>query len=461
MSKTFFSPLAGRWYAADAATLRNELRAMLPDAPGCDDLFGIIVPHAGYAYSGRVAGAAYARVRPERYARVVILAPSHHTRLANHFSVPDESGIETPLGLARLDAEGCELLRKSPLHVRTPFHREEHSHQIQLPFLQLIFGERLRVLPVLVGEGRAAQIAGALRPLLSPETLVVVSTDFTHYGPRFHYTPFRGDMLAQVQQLDDAIFACVASRDADKLEDVFLQTGATVCGRHPLNVLLRLLPPSARLEKIAYDSSGRQLDDDNNSVSYLSAVIHAAPEELLSGKEKQLLLEWVWTCLEAAVRNLPVPEKPGFELTPLMRQNRGAFVTLRARDHSLRGCIGEILPQRPLWQVVRDRVQSAALEDPRFPPVTPDELPRILLEISALTPPRPVNSWRDIEVGKHGVFLTFHPHHAVFLPQVATEQNWSLETMLTHLALKAGLSPDAWKNPGAHFDVFEAEVFGT
>ncbi len=135
----------------------------------------------------------------------------------------------------------------------------------------------------------------------------------------------------------------------------------------------------------------------------------------------------------------------------------GGFVTLTI-DGVLRGCIGEILPRRPIWQVVREQTVNAALHDPRFPPVTPAETKGIRIEISALTPPRPVASWREIVVGRHGVVMSRHGRSAVFLPQVAPEQGWDLPTMLTHLARKAGLPDDAWRE-GAEFLVFEAEVF--
>jgi AmmeMemoRadiSam system protein A len=137
----------------------------------------------------------------------------------------------------------------------------------------------------------------------------------------------------------------------------------------------------------------------------------------------------------------------------------GAFVTLNDRaTGALRGCIGEILPMRPLVDAVVERAVDSALHDPRFMPVTERELGGIRVEVSALTPPKPVASWRDIVLGRDGMTLEKDGAFAVFLPQVAPEQGWDLETTLSYLSRKAGLSADAWRD-GAKFETFQAEVF--
>jgi len=164
--------------------------------------------------------------------------------------------------------------------------------------------------------------------------------------------------------------------------------------------------------------------------------------------------------LEAAVRGgrdvVSGPEPDGIGAGA--RQRMGGFVTLTL-DGELRGCIGEIFPTREIWRVVREQAVNAALRDPRFPPLTPREAPQVRIEISALTPPEPVDSWRAIVLGRHGIVLEKEGRSAVFLPQVPGEQGWDLETTLRFLSRKAGLAPDAWK-AGARFLVFEAEVFG-
>jgi AmmeMemoRadiSam system protein A len=141
-----------------------------------------------------------------------------------------------------------------------------------------------------------------------------------------------------------------------------------------------------------------------------------------------------------------------------MRPIRAAFVTLK-KDSLLRGCIGDIFPQRPLYKSVILNAIHACVNDRRFVPVSPDECNDITIEISALTPPAPVESSSDIRIGIDGVVLNKDGHSAVFLPQVAPEQGWNLDQTLTHLSQKAGLPAEAWKE-GASFLVFQAVVFG-
>ena len=182
-------------------------------------------------------------------------------------------------------------------------------------------------------------------------------------------------------------------------------------------------------------------------------------EDLLSAADKKALLRLARGMIEHKLKtgNRATPEDLGVTITPAMKQVFGAFVTLH-ENGDLRGCIGEIFPRRPLCEAVMDQALNSAFEDPRFSPVVAAEVPKLHVEISALTPPVPVNSWQDIIIGKHGMVLSKNGRSAVFLPQVAPEQGWDLPTTLTHLSMKAGLPPDAWKE-GASYVVFEAIVF--
>jgi AmmeMemoRadiSam system protein A len=183
----------------------------------------------------------------------------------------------------------------------------------------------------------------------------------------------------------------------------------------------------------------------------------------LTGDERAFLRELARRAVSAAAHGgaAPDPEavarERGLPLSERLQERRGAFVTLHDGER-LRGCIGMIEGRLPLARTVADNARAAAVEDPRFPPVTPDELSNITLEVSALTPLRAVDGPAGIEVGRHGVLLQKHGRQAVFLPQVAAEQGWDLSATLTHLCRKAGLPDDAWRE-GAHLHVFEAEVF--
>lgn len=183
----------------------------------------------------------------------------------------------------------------------------------------------------------------------------------------------------------------------------------------------------------------------------------------LTGDERAFLRELARRAVSAAAHGKAAPDpeavarERGLPLSERLRELRGAFVTLHEGEH-LRGCIGMIEGHLPLVRTVADNARAAAVDDPRFPSVTPDELSNITIEVSALTPLRAVDGPAGIEVGRHGILLQKHGRQAVFLPQVATEQGWDLSTTLTHLCRKAGLPADAWRE-GAHLHVFEAEVF--
>jgi AmmeMemoRadiSam system protein A len=243
-----------------------------------------------------------------------------------------------------------------------------------------------------------------------------------------------------------------------------------------------MLPDGCTGSVLHYATSSDESRDFSRFVCYCSIGFHAefppapartdakseAGSEASSGgiseADRKFLLDLARRAIQYALntRMIATADALGVNqaaLSPAIRQNMGAFVTLSLKqNHRLRGCIGEIQPFRPLWKAVLGRAIDAAFRDPRFLPLTAEEFANVEIEISALTPAVPVGSWRDIVIGRHGMTLTKNGRSAVFLPQVAPEQGWGIEETLTHLAMKAGLPPDAWRE-GASFTVFEAVVF--
>ncbi len=177
---------------------------------------------------------------------------------------------------------------------------------------------------------------------------------------------------------------------------------------------------------------------------------------MLSDQQKRRLIEVARQSLHAAVAGGPPPDLQTDD--PQLLEPRGAFVTLK-KAGQLRGCIGYIEPRVPLIEAVADNAESAALHDPRFTPVTSEELPDIELEISALTPLVPVTDVEEIEVGRHGLVISRGPYRGLLLPQVPVEWGWDREEFLEHTCLKAGLPADAWRREDAELVSFEAEVF--
>ncbi|MBN2491234.1 MAG: AmmeMemoRadiSam system protein B [Planctomycetes bacterium] len=474
--RVLVSPLAGRWYEADPKRLEAEIRTFLANvkAEPVPDLHALILPHAGYRYSGQTAAHGLKRVAGRRFARVVVLGPSHRLHLENLASVPDETHYATPLGEVPLDVEFITALKRHACFGTVPAaHRGEHSVQIQVPLLQVALSP-FRLVPIVVGQlDRAAvrEMAGVLRGLVDETTLVVVSSDFTHYGPNYGYVPFDADIPRRLEELDRGAYREIEKKDVDAWRSYLARTGATVCGRDPIAVLLELLPAASRPTLFRYDTSGALTGDHTNSVSYLAVGfmgtwkrepnVDAQPTVApLTATDETRLLALARRTLAHALAHGRVPEAEelGTELTPAMKNIGAAFVTLR-KGGQLRGCIGDIFAQRPLYRSVMLNAVHAARNDRRFEPVTAAELPDLQLEISALTTPVDVGSWRDIVIGRHGIVLRKNGTQAVFLPQVAPEQGWNLEQTLTRLAEKAGLAGDAWRE-GTSFLVFEARVFG-
>jgi AmmeMemoRadiSam system protein B/AmmeMemoRadiSam system protein A len=477
------SALAGAWYPGERQELATYLDELL-DAAGGKPAQGVIraliVPHAGYAYSGETAAEVFALVRGKTYERVMVLAPSHRSGFRG-LSIADVDAYETPLGRVLLDGPAIAALRESALVVSDPeAHGREHAIEIELPFLQRTLAPGWRLLPVLVGrlEGGDYQTAAELlRPLADERTLVVVSSDFTHFGPRFGFMPFPLDAEtpSRIRVLDDGAIEHLLAADASGFLDYISDTGVTICGYRPLALLLHLVPADASVERIAYATSGGLTGNWHNSVSYVGMVVTgenpfsgptaaagAGGTSAISAVELEMLHRLAVAGVELAVlgpsRNRNAGIRELLETLPArLKEPAGAFVTLK-RDGRLRGCIGYVLPRKPLVAAVLENGVNAAYNDRRFRPVSPEELGELEVEVSVLSPPRAIGSADEFVVGEQGLILRKDGRQAVFLPEVATEQGWTREDTLAHLARKAGLAKDGWRQ-GASLEVFTSTKF--
>ena len=472
--KVMQSSLAGTWYDSDPRQLEQELNGYLANVTQekLDNVMALLLPHAGYRYSGQVAAYGLKQLEGRKFKRVIVLGPSHRVSMPEVVSIPDITHVQTPLGMVELDREFIAELRKhAEFQSIMQAHVGEHSVQIEVPLLQHALGD-FKLVPVVVGqlnERSARKIADILLRHIGCDTLVVVSTDFTHYGANFGYMPFRRDVEENLRKLNLDAFEKIEQKDLPGFARYCESTGATICGRCPVLVMLAMLPDDAGVHLLKYDTSGNLTGDWSHCVCYISAAFTGSwrKRDSANGVEHPQLLETDKANLLKLARGTieyymrhgrkPAPADIGVEITPGMKNVMGAFVTLH-EDGDLRGCIGEIIPQRELYKAVIDRAVDSSVNDYRFTPVRAGEVAKLHIEISALSPPRPVASWKDIVIGKHGMTLSKSGHSAVFLPQVAPEQGWGLEETLTHLSMKAGLPPDAWR-VGCQFQVFEAIVF--
>lgn len=471
-AKVLNSAFAGSWYPADPAQLRTDIQGYLDGAKESllPDVHALILPHAGYRYSGAVAGHGIKQVVGRHFDRVIVMGPSHRVALDNIACLPDATAFRTPLGEIPLDRDCIDrLLACDAFRVVPRVHEGEHSVQMELPLLQTALKD-FRLVPIIVGQLDAAttrQVADALLAHVDDRTLVVVSSDFTHFGPNYGYQPFTADIAKNLKDLDMGAYQTIAAKDSAAFRSYCDRTGDTICGRNPIGVLLDMLPAADQVHLLRYDTSGNVVNDFENSVSYLAIAFTghwkapaASPDLGLSAADRQTLLRLARETLRFYYTHGRAPASPsdlGIAISAPMQAERGAFVTLTEQGR-LRGCIGDILPRRPLYQAVMGNALNAALRDPRFQPVDSAEMPGLHLEISVLTPPRPVESYKDIVVGRDGVVLSKNGRSAVYLPQVAPEQGWGIEETLHHLSMKAGLPPEAWRQ-GATFRVFQADVF--
>jgi AmmeMemoRadiSam system protein B/AmmeMemoRadiSam system protein A len=446
--------VAGTFYPAQAELARQEIRSFLagvapPIGPAPK---AIIVPHAGWVFSGPIAAHAYARLAPlaGRIRRVVLLGPAHRVPFRG-IALSGAEAWASPLGPVPLDSEGARILSRLPAIMRfDDAHAQEHALEVQLPFLQCVLGDGFRLLPLLVGDDPPEHVAAALDLVWGgPETLVVVSTDLSHY------------LDADACRLkDDQTRAAIESLDPARLgrDDA--------CGRLPLaGLLLVARRRGLRIETLDIRHSGDTAGTRDRVVGYgaWALIDPNAPEEedmpseaLAIRAAAPILIDLAWTAIRQGLASGRSPSPPP-GLVGVLAGPGAAFVTLK-RNGQLRGCIGSPRAWRPLAEDVCDNAFKAAFADPRFPPLTASELEGLDLSISVLTPPRPmqVNDQADLlsqlRPRQDGLIIEDRGRSALFLPSV-WEQLPDPAAFLTHLKAKAGMRADHWS------DTFRASRF--
>ncbi len=491
--------LAGSWYPDGRARLIAAahllMRIATPGAAALGQPAVLVVPHAGWNYSGPAAGAAFGRLRSGEFERVVVMGPSHHQTFRG-YALDDARAYRTPAGTIPLCEGVFAALQGAEAKAVPDALGPEHSVEIELPFLQAALGHFCLV-PIVVGEPSAKEeraFAARLAKLDDGHTLYVFSSDFSHYGPRFDYQPFgplSAETLSKVRALNERAIGLLSAGDADGFRGYLRETGNTICGRNGLATLLELLPlvaPKAAAVTVAeYASTDIPGMQDDSSVSYVAmAFLRERPATLITPlttppqiedapAEAPALSVDAGARLVRLARAALTTELSGtddlqrellaFPTGREQERRQGVFVTLNRKDPAeiqhlgkLRGCIGQPQPTFPLYYGTAQAALDAAERDPRFEPVQAAELPKLEVEVTVLSPRREIASYREITIGTHGVVLEKNGHAALFLPQVAPEQGWNVEQMLGALSEKAGLPRDAWRE-GAKLSVFTCQVF--
>jgi AmmeMemoRadiSam system protein B/AmmeMemoRadiSam system protein A len=460
--------VAGAFYPADAAELTKMVDGFLARASTAPmpDVVALVAPHAGYVFSGGVAAHAYAALKGRKVERVVVIAPSHYEAFP-FAAVYDGAAYMTPLGRVPVDrafaaalAKAGGLVRLSSRGHAASGERGEHALEVQLPFLQRVLGQ-FQLVPVVMGDQRyetCRALGLALAKLIhGPETLIVASSDLSHYHPYDDAVRIDRKTLNAIQEWD---YMSMLRNFEHRIWEA--------CGGGPIVAAMiaaeRLGANEARILK--YANSGDVTGDRGRVVGYgavalirAKATRGAVRQEYTLGKgERAMLLRIARKSVETAVKDSKLYEcsPGGFEA---LAQERGAFVTLR-KHGELRGCIGYIEPMKPLCETVRDVAAMAAVRDQRFPPVTVKELNELDYEISVLSPLRRVLDIKQIRVGQDGLVVRRGDQEGLLLPQVAVEEKWDRLQFLDYTCRKAGLEPGAWKDPDTDIFSFTALVFG-
>ncbi len=435
--------VAGMFYPAAAAELRRQVEQMLADAAATRknrQPKALIAPHAGYVYSGPIAASAYAQLLPgaARIRRVVLLGPAHRVRVRG-LALPGVPRFATPLGEVAVDETSVAALRKLPQVIElAQAHAAEHSLEVHLPFLQHVLGE-FTLVPLVVGDASTDQVAEVLDTLWGgDETLIVISSDLSHYQP---YDAAQSTDQATLERL----LALQPTLDHWQ-----------ACGATAINGLLQVARRRGlRAEPLDLRNSGDTAGDRYRVVGYAAVAFYESDAIAEDSDDEQavhyeargpVLLAHARAAIADALQlpAVPAPERP------FLRHPGASFVTLRCRQQ-LRGCIGSLTAKRPLGIDVRENAVAAAFSDPRFQPLTTREYAEVDVEVSVLSDATPITVGSETELlaglraGIDGLTLQLGELRSTFLPQV-WEALPEAREFVAELKHKAGLPRDFWSS---------------
>ncbi len=456
--------VAGQFYPADKEELNRNMVEYFKfetTEKAVTNVQAVIVPHAGYVFSGKVAASAIARISPiTKYDHIFLLGPSHHVDMDGASICNAFDYYATPIGNVKVDRELCTKLidENDCFTYLDSAHTHEHCLEVQLPLLQYHLKDVPPIIPIIIGTQRfhtLRKISTSLKPYFNEHNLFVISSDFSHY-PTYedacNLDKRTGDavMTLQLSKFVDAI----ANNDTLGIHNLY----TSACGQCAIAVLIMMADGDSdlQMDHLLYRNSGDSpYGGKDEVVGYHSFVMTRNGSVCLSEDEKQSLLNIARQSIIAKMDNKKY--EAHMSANSIFRTKCGAFVTLTERGN-LRGCIGRFGSSVPLFDMVADMAQAAAFEDPRFSPVTRSEMCNIKIEISVLTPLKRIKSIDEFNYGKQGIVIKKGNRSGTFLPQVAYEVNWTKDEFLGHCSQdKAGLGWNGWKD--AELYTYEAIVF--
>ncbi|BDB96577.1 AmmeMemoRadiSam system protein B [Candidatus Hydrogenosomobacter endosymbioticus] len=468
--KTIRSPaVAGSFYNENKKILLKQISEFLsePCTLYKDSMYEPLVlfaPHAGYEYSGKTAGCAYQALRSTQFDTVILIGPKHSSRIEGAILFGG-GNWSSPLGTTETDEDVTKIIAdESPEIVYDQaIHDEEHSLETQLPFIQAL-QPNAQIVPILINDVKFAPIlASAIKSAISKsgkKILIIASSDMSHH---LH------DDITRMR--DKITIKAIKSINIRGLQSLIDSGQSELCGAAAVMTALNVLKsmPDSRVTVLRYNTSAESSGDYEKSVGYMGAVGEIArvegPTKGTSEKKNQLSEEQKNILKIIALKSLHNINKSGDNTEDIdvkdrrLNQHKAVFVTLKDKNGNLRGCIGRILPEEPLWKAVYHMARQAALEDSRFQPVREREIPSLSIEISVLTTPVKVRSHNEIKFPGHGVIVKKYGKSGVYLPQVS-EQFATKEEFLDSLcSSKADLDEKCWKDENTEILVFETESF--
>lgn len=465
-----------RFYSSNANVLSGNIEKMLAKHQKFEkneNIKAIIVPHAGYVFSGDVAALAYKQLEGESFNNIFIICNAH----AEYFSgikVDGHDFWETPLGKVQVNFDLVKKITslEDNISIDNSVNEKDHTLEVQIPFLQKVLKNDFKIVPILFGnnfEEGYKKLSEILSSIIKENDLIVVSSDMSHY-PEYE----------DANRIDKKTLEIIETGDIKGLEEYIDDTmkqkikneDTLLCGIDGIKTVLEMRNSLSwsNIEVLQYANSGDvEIGDKSQVVGYGSVIIYdkeidnvekkISDDKTLTQSQKSELLSIARETVEKYIKEGEIAE---FNIQDeRLRWNEGAFVTLYV-DGKLRGCIGQIVPSDEyLWQVVREMSIAACSKDHRFKPVSKKELDKMKYEVSVLSSPEKVINWQDIKLGEHGVIVKKGYNSGVFLPQVAIETGWDLDEFLAHLCSdKAGLASDCYKNDSeVELYVFTAQVF--
>ncbi len=467
--------VAGKFYHSNIDSLNAEIERYLelntpPKISLQNKILGIVVPHAGYVYSGFVAGKMYRELVGRDIKTVIIISPSHQIYF-NYSAVYPGDAYVTPLGPCKVDTELSKLIASQ--HPNVKFSMEghswrnvtpEHSIEVQIPFIQKVLPSA-RIVPIVMGS-QDEQIVHSLsyaiiKALTSAnrenDVLLIASSDLSHYhGYKRAYS------------IDSKFLQTFSKFDYFKLNAELHSRDVEACGGGPIITVMTVCEFIGANKSISmfYATSGDSPYAPKNKeqvVGYFCGALVSVPNykppllPVLTELDKEEITKVVKEVVEKTIKNEKL-DTIEYQLIPKsLSEEYPVFITIEA-EGELRACMGHTLATKPLYFEIQDVARLSATHDTRFEPISPNELPKLNYSITILSKFIKIFDFSKIQVGKHGLYIRYRNRSGILLPQVASERNWDVKTFLEHLCLKAGLPQNTYLDPDAEIFAFEALI---